>query len=77
MQAAFREGRRVSQISGSYLLQSSMKTSTGRVQPVLRSMRRETRRMGMYFAFAVVTMPVVALEKGRRGARCCEAVRMR
>ena len=76
MQRAFRDGRMVSQTVGSYLLQSSMKTSTGRLHPVRLSMRSDTSKIGMYFAFAVVTIPVVSLLNGNFGARRCAEVRM-
>lgn len=63
-QRAFIEGSTVSQMVASYLLQSSIKTSIGKSHPVRRSRRSETKKMGMYLALAVVTIPVVPCAKG-------------
>lgn len=53
-----------------------MKTSMGKSHPVRRSMRSDTNKMGMYFALAVVTIPVVSLVKGTWGARFEAEVRI-
>jgi len=48
----------------------------GRVQPVRRIIRRDTRRMGMSSAVVVVVMPVVPFANGIFGARRCADLRI-
>jgi len=77
MHRAFKDGSKASQMAGSYVVQLSINTSAGKVFPVFRSMRNDTRSIGIYAALAVITIPVVLVANGSLGARFFAALRIR
>ena len=65
MHVAFMGGSTISQISFSYRSFDSIKTSTGKIDPVRRSILKETRNTGNKAPDAATTTPCVPFTYGR------------